>query len=115
MHTEISSETHYSADTNDDHNAYDTGNKDPRPAKRRKPRAAPAATPTTSYRQTLELHLGQPCPLVALSTTIRNIDDAQPQANDRRPATFVDNSHYHASQTSQSPSTASAAVPVTKY
>ena len=60
LHTETSSETHHSVNTDDNHNTCDTGDKDPRPAKRRKPRAAPAAAPTTCRRHTSELRLGQP-------------------------------------------------------
>ncbi|KAI1501354.1 hypothetical protein F5X99DRAFT_204008 [Biscogniauxia marginata] len=114
LHTETSSETHHSVNTDDSHNACDTGDEDPQPAKRRKRRAAPAATPTTCRRHTPELHLGQPGPLVALSTA-PEIDDAQPQADDRCPATFIDNSHHHASRTSRSPSTASEEVPIAEY
>jgi hypothetical protein len=40
-HTEISSKTHYSVNIN---NICDAGGKGPRPAKRRKPRSAPAVT-----------------------------------------------------------------------
>ncbi|KAF4636253.1 hypothetical protein G7Y89_g1831 [Cudoniella acicularis] len=43
-HTEISSETHLSVNTDD---TCDTGDENPRPAKRRKPRSAPAVTLTT--------------------------------------------------------------------
>ncbi|CZR68241.1 uncharacterized protein PAC_18140 [Phialocephala subalpina] len=39
-HKEISSDGHYSVNTNCNHNTCDTGDEDPRPAKRRKPRAA---------------------------------------------------------------------------
>jgi hypothetical protein len=35
-YTEISSDTHYPVNTDDNHNTYDTSDKDPRPAKRRK-------------------------------------------------------------------------------
>jgi hypothetical protein len=97
--------------TDDNQNAYDTGDEEP-PVKRR---AAPATTPTTCRRHTPELHLGQPGPLVTLSTATPEIDAAQPQPNDGCPATFVDNSHHHASRTSRSPSTASEAVPVAEY
>ncbi|KAL5330895.1 hypothetical protein ACEPPN_000420 [Leptodophora sp. 'Broadleaf-Isolate-01'] len=55
---------------------------DPRPAKRRKPHAAPTAAPTTCRRHTSELRLGQPRPLVVPSTARPEIDDAQPQADD---------------------------------
>ena len=115
MHTEISSETHHSVNTDDNHNTCDTSDEDPRPAKRRKSRSAPAATPTTSREHTPELHVGQPGPLVALSTATPEIDDAQPQVDHQCPSTFVDNSHQHASPTSRSPSVASEAVPVAEY
>jgi hypothetical protein len=46
MHTEISSDTHYSVNNDDNYNIYDINDEDPRPAKRRKSRSAPAATPT---------------------------------------------------------------------
>jgi hypothetical protein len=51
---------------------------------------------------------------VALSATTPEIDDAQSQADDGFPSTFVDHSHHHASQTSRSPSAASEAVPFTE-
>jgi hypothetical protein len=115
LHTETSSETPHSVNTDDNHNTCDTGDEDPRPAKRRKPRAAPAAAPTTCCRHTSELRPGPPHPLVALSTARPEIDDAQPQADDRCLPTFVDKSHRHASRTSRSPSTVVEAVPVAEY
>lgn len=78
IYTEISSETHHSANTGDNHNTYDTDDEDPRPAKRRKPRAAPTVTPAICHRRTLEPRLGGPGPLVALSATTPEINDAQP-------------------------------------
>lgn len=69
MYTEIGSETHHSVNTDDNNNTCDTGDEDPLPAKRRKPRAAPAATPTICRKHTPKLRLGQHRPLVALSTT----------------------------------------------
>jgi len=84
--------------------------RNPRPAKRRKPRSAPAVTPTTSRGHIPELHVGQPSPLVALSTTTPEIDDAQPQVDHECPSTFVDNSHHHTSRPSRSPSMASEIV-----
>jgi hypothetical protein len=111
-HTEISSETHHSVNTDD---ACDTGDEDPRPAKRRKPRAAPTTTPTTRRGHTPELHVGQPGPLIALSTATPEIDDAQPQVDHAHPSTFVDKGHRHASRSSRSPSAAAEAVPVAKY
>ncbi|KAH8595151.1 hypothetical protein B0O99DRAFT_160076 [Bisporella sp. PMI_857] len=82
MHTEISSETHHSANTDDNHNTCDTTDEDPRPAKRRKPRSAPALT--------VPLHLRQSRPRVSHSTTSLEIDDAQPQANCGYRSTLVD-------------------------
>jgi hypothetical protein len=111
-HTEISSDTHHSANTDDNHNACDTGDEDPRPPKRR---AAPSATPATCRGHTPELDVGQPAPIAALSTATPEIEDAQPQADDRCPATLVDSGHHHASRTSRSPSAASEAVPVAEY
>jgi hypothetical protein len=111
MHTEISSDTHYSVNTDDNHNTCDTDDKDPQPAKRRKPHIAPAVTPPICHNHTPELRHREPSPLVALSATTPEIDDAQSQANNGFPLTFVDHSHHHASQTSRSPSAASEAVP----
>jgi hypothetical protein len=93
MYIEISSDTHYSINTDDNHNAYDTDDGDPQPAKRRKSRSAPATTPTTCRGHTPELHVRQPGPFVALLTTTPGIDDAQPQVNYKCPSTFVNNSH----------------------
>jgi hypothetical protein len=115
MHTEISSETHHSVNTDNNHNTCDTDDEDPRPAKRRKPRAAPAATPAICKRHTPELRLGEPGPLVVLSATTPEIDDAQPQADNGCPSTFVDNSHHHALRTSRSPSAATETVPFAEY
>jgi hypothetical protein len=115
MHTEISSDTYYSVNTDDNHNACDTSDEDPQPAKRRKPRATPAVTPAICHRHTPELRLGVPSPLVALSATTPEIDDAQPQADDGCPSTFVHHSHHHASRTSRRPSVATEAVPFAEY
>ena len=93
MYIEISSETHYSVNTDDNHNTCDISDEDPRLVKRRKSRSAPVATLTTCREHTPELYVGQPGPLVALSTTIPKIDDAQPQVDHECPSTFVDNSH----------------------
>jgi hypothetical protein len=114
LHTEPSSETYHSVNTEDNHNTCDTGDEDPRPAKRRKARAAPAAAQTTCRRHTSELRLGQPCPLVAPSTARPETDDAQPQTDDGCSSTLI-NSHHYASRTSRSPSTAAEAVPVAEY
>jgi hypothetical protein len=72
-------------------------------------------TPTTSRRHTPELHVGQPGPLVALSTGTPEIGDAQPQVDHECLSNLVDNNHQHASRTSRSPSVASEAVPVAEY
>jgi hypothetical protein len=52
---------------------------------------------------------------MALSATTPEIDDAQPQANDGYPSTFVDYSHHYGSRTSQSLSIATEAVPFAEY
>ncbi len=52
---------------------------------------------------------------MALLTVTPEIDDEEPQADDGCPATFIDNSRHHASQTSQSPSTAAEVIPVAEY
>jgi hypothetical protein len=113
--TEISSDTHHSANSDDNHIACDIGDEDPRPAKRRKPRAAPTATPTTCRRHTPELRLGQPGPLVALSTATPETDDAQPEADGGFSSTFIDDEQHRVSRTSRSPSAAAEAVPVAEY
>jgi hypothetical protein len=97
--------------TDDNNSTCDTGDEDPRPAKRRKPRVAPAATPIICRKQ---LRLGQHRPLVALSTTRFKINDAQPQADHGHLSNFVDKSHRHASRSSRNPSAAEA-VPVAEY
>jgi hypothetical protein len=115
MYTEIRSETHHSVNTDDNKNACDTGDEDPRPAKRRKPRVAPVATPTICRKHTLKLRLGQHRPLMALSTTRSKINDAQPQADHGHLSNFVDKSHRHASRSSRSPFAAAEAVLVAEY
>lgn len=77
MYTEIRSETHHfvNTDDNNNNNTCDTGDEDTRPTKRRKPRAAPASTPTCR-KHTPKLRLGEHRPLVALSTTKSKINDA---------------------------------------
>jgi hypothetical protein len=90
---QISSETHHSVYTNYNHDTCDTSDKDPRPAKRRKPRSTPAVTPP--------LHLRWSPPIVSPSTARPEIHDPQPQ--------------HRASRTSQSPSAAAEAVPVAEY
>jgi hypothetical protein len=94
MHTEISSDTHHSVNTDNNHNACDTSDEDPRPAKRRKPRSARDVTPPP--------------------TTGAEIDEAQSQDDHGYSSTPIDEQHF-ASRTSRSPSTASEAVPVTEY
>lgn len=105
----------HSVNTDDNNNACDTGDEDPRPAKRRKPRAEPAATPTICRKHTLKLRLRQHCPLMALSTTRSKITDAQPQADDGHLSNFVDKSRRHASRSSRSPFAAAEAVLVAEY
>lgn len=93
MHTEISSEIHYSVNTDDNHNTRDTSDEDPRPARRRKSRSAPAVTPP--------LHLRRSPPLGSPSTTRHEIDEAQPQDDHGCSSTFVDDEQHRASRTSQ--------------
>lgn len=109
------SETPHSVNTDNNHNTCNTDNKDPRPAKRRKPHAVPAATPIIYYRYTSKLPPRQPRPLVALSTARPEIDNVQFQANNGYSLTFVNKSHRYASRTSRSPSTIVETVPVTEY
>jgi len=104
MHTEISSDTHHSVNTADNHNACDTSDEDPRPAKRRKPRSARAVTPP------LHLRRSPPPP----PTTRAEIDEAQSQDDHGCSSTFVEEQHC-TSRTSRSPSAASEAVPVAEY
>jgi hypothetical protein len=103
MHTEISSDTHHSVNTDDNHNACDTSDEDLRPAKRRKPRSARAATPP------LHLRRSSPTP----PTTRAEIDEAQSH-DDGCSSTFVEEQHC-ASRTSRSPSAAAEAVPAAEY
>jgi len=102
-YTEISSETHHSVNTDD---TCDTGDEDPQPVKRRNPRSAAAVT--------THFHLRWSRPLVSPSTASLEIDDAQPQADHRRPSTLVDDEQHYSSRTSQSPA-ATGAVPVAEY
>jgi hypothetical protein len=103
MHTEteISSETHHSVNTDDNHNTCDTDDEDPRPAKRRK-RHSP-------------LHLRRSHPLVSPSTTSLEVDDAHPQTNRECSPKFIYNKHHHASRTSRSPSAAAESVLAAEY
>jgi hypothetical protein len=66
MHIEISSDTYYSVNTDDNHNTYDISDEDPRPIKRRKLRLARAVTPPLYLRRS---------PLL-LSTTRAEINEA---------------------------------------
>jgi hypothetical protein len=61
---EISSDTHYSTNTNNNYDVYNISNKDPQPTKQQKPRLAPAMT--------LSLHLRR-SPYTPL-TTITKIE-----------------------------------------
>jgi hypothetical protein len=101
-HTEISSDTHHSINTDD---TCDTGDEDPRPAKRRKPRSAPAVT--------APLYLRQSRPLVSHSTT--SLDDAQPQADCGSRSTLVDDEQHYTPRPSRSPSTQTESVPIAEY
>ena len=119
MHTEISSDTYYFVNTDNNHNACDTSDEDPRPAKRRKPRLARAVTPP------LYLRRSPPPP----PTTRAEIDEAQSQDDDECSSTFVEaqsqddhgcsatfiDEQHCASRTSRSPSTALEAVLVAEY
>jgi hypothetical protein len=100
-HTEISSDTHHSTNTDN----RDTDDEDPQPAKRRKPRSAPTVTPPIHLRQS------PPPP----PTTRAGIDDVQPQIDHQCPSTFVDTSRHHASRASRSPSAASEPALVAEY
>jgi hypothetical protein len=55
IYVEIRSEPHYSINTDDNNNTYDISDEDPRPAKPRKPRATPAATPIIYRKHTPKL------------------------------------------------------------
>jgi hypothetical protein len=76
MHIEISNDTHYSLNTDNNYNTCDIDDKDPQPAKRWKPHIAPAVTPAICHKHTPELCHGEPSPLVMLSATTLEIDDA---------------------------------------
>jgi hypothetical protein len=80
MHTELSSDTHHSVKTDHNHNACETSDEDPRPAKRRKPRSARAVTPP------LHLRRSSPPP----PTTGAEIDEAQSQDDHGCSSTFID-------------------------
>ena len=107
MHTEISSETHHSVNTDGNHNTCDTGDEDSRPAKRRKPRSVPAVT--------APLHLRRSRSLESPSTTSLEIEDAQPQADCGCPSTLVDDEHHHPPRTSQSPPAPVKSAPIAEY
>jgi hypothetical protein len=104
MRTEISSDTHHSVNTDDNHNACDTSDEDQQPAKRRKPRSARAVTPP------LHLRRSSPTP----PTTRAEIDEAQSQDDDGCSSTSVEEQHC-ASRTSRSPSAAAETVPAAEY
>jgi len=104
MYIEISSETHHSVNTDDNH---DTSDEDPRPARRRKLRSAPAVT--------APLHLRRSPRLGSPSTTRHEIDEAQPQDDYECSSTFVDDEQRCASRTSPSPPTTAEAVPFAEY
>jgi hypothetical protein len=95
MHTEISSETHHSVNTDNTDRTCET-----QPAKRRKRRSAHAVTAPLPVRRSRRL--------LPAST-----NDVQPQAGHGYPSTLVDNSHHYTSRTSRSPS--AEAVPVAEY
>ena len=101
-HTEISSDTHHSINTGD---TCDTGDEDPRPAKRRKPRSEPAMTAPPYLRQSR--------PLVSHSTTSLDINDAQPQADCGRSTLF--NDELNTPRPARSPSTPTESVPIAEY
>lgn len=115
VHTEVISNTNYFVNIDKNHDAYDTSDEDPRPAKRRKSYPAPTVTSSTSRGHTPELHVGQSGPFVALSNTTLEIDNAHPQVDHEYLSTFVDHGHQHTSRTSRSPSVAPEAVPVADY
>jgi hypothetical protein len=104
MHTEISSDTHHSVNTDNNYNACDISDEDLRPAKRRKSRSARAVIPP--------LHLRRPPP--PPPTTRAEIDETQSQDNHGYSSTFIDEQHC-ALRTSRSPSAALETVLVTKY
>jgi hypothetical protein len=97
-HTEISSETHPSVNTDD---TCET-----QPAKRRKRRSAPAVT--------APLHVRRSRRLLPPSTTSLEIDNVQPQADHGCPSILVNDEQHYASRTSRSP-VATGAVPVAEY
>jgi hypothetical protein len=102
-HTLIGSDTHH---TDDDHNTCDTGG-DPRPAKRRKTRGAPAVNPP--------LHLQRSPPLKLQSAARPEIDDVQARGDHGCSSNLMDDSQRRASQTSRSPSAATEAAPFAEY
>lgn len=104
MYSEISSEIHHPVNTDGNHNTCDTGDEDPRPVKRRKPRLARTVTPP--------LHLRQPPP--PPPTTRPEIDEAQSQDDHGCSSTFVDEQHC-ALRISRSPFAVSEAVPVAEH
>ena len=98
-HTQISRETHLSANTDD---TCDTSDEDPRPARRRKLHLIPAAV-------TAPLHILSP------STTSLEAGDVQLEADHKYSPILVDNEHRRSSRSSRSPSTAADAVSAAEY
>ncbi|PVH79397.1 hypothetical protein DL98DRAFT_589462 [Cadophora sp. DSE1049] len=95
-----------SGNTDGNHNTCDTTDEDPRPAKRRKPRSAPAVT--------APLHLRQSRPRMLHSTNVE-IDDAQSQADCGYRSTLVDDEHHYTPRTSRSPPAFVKSAPVAEY
>jgi hypothetical protein len=87
-HREICSESLRSDDSN---NAYNEGDDDLPPAKRRKLYEAPALIASPRFRR-------------PPSSTSLEMDDTQSQADNGCPSTFVNNEQHHASYTSQNSS-----------
>jgi hypothetical protein len=106
MHTEISSDTYYSVNTNNNHNTCDTGDEDPRPAKWRKPRSARAVTPPLYLRRS---------PSRGLPTIRPEIDEAQPLDDYGYHLTWIDDEQHYTPRTSRSPSTPTESVPIAEY
>lgn len=105
MYTEINKETYNSVNTDNNRNASETDDEDPRPAKRRKSGIVSAVTPP--------LHLLRSSPAGSPLTTRPEIDEAQTYADDERSSTsIIQNVQQRALRTSRSPSTTVEAAPV---
>ena len=102
-HTEISSDTHYSTITKDNHDISDTSDEDLRPVKRRRRCPEPAVTSP--------LHL-QHSPILATSIETSNVQ-SQPD-NECSPTTFGHKQHQ-ASRSSRSLSPVTEALPAAEY